>query len=107
MIVKATADRLSGDHLNNQGRGRYGELVDSQVIRQREQLCHFHQHYPPHMRKKQHPLLVYFLVYHARAKVSKTSERSFTKSGGEPIFGEAIRDGTLVVSGSQDRTLRL
>jgi hypothetical protein len=34
--------------------------------------------------KKQHPLLVYFLVYHARIRISKTSERLFTKSGGEP-----------------------
>jgi len=46
----ATADRLGGDRLKNQGRGRYGELVDPQIIRQREQMCHFHQHSPP-MRK--------------------------------------------------------
>jgi hypothetical protein len=80
----ATADRLGGDHLKNQGRSRYGALVDPQIIRQREQMCHFHQHSPPPNEKKQHPLLVYFLVYHARIRISKTSERLFTKSGGEP-----------------------
>jgi hypothetical protein len=41
--------------------------------------------------KKQHSLHGYFLVYHARIRISKTSERLFTKSGGEPISGESIR----------------
>ena len=75
----ATAGRLGGDHLKNQGRGRYGELVDLQIFRQRESLCHFHQHSPPLYEKKQHPLLLYFLVYHACVSIPKTSGRIHQK----------------------------
>jgi hypothetical protein len=78
----------TGDHLNNQGRGRDGELVDAQIIRQREQMCPPPSALSSSYEKKQHSLLMYFLVYHAHVRISKTSERLFTKSGGEPILPE-------------------
>ncbi len=40
---------------------------------------------------------MYFLVYHARVRISKTSQRLFTKIGGEPIYRESIRSDFLII----------
>jgi hypothetical protein len=47
-------------------------------------------------KKKQHPLLMYFLVYHARVRSSKTSERLFTKCGESRILREAMRSTKII-----------